>query len=1210
MANKPTKAEYEGFKKAIANPMTPQPIKDKLQSVIDKYASEYEGMDEGSNEPKPSKAPRKPRVTKSTSSKRGRKPSSTPAKPTMSKADSYEKAKADLKAKTGKTEEECEKIINQYRELRAKAQTRKAKEEEASKENKKRLEKLEDKGDLIAGTKEKTADAVIETTTKDVAEKIVKEIEAIEDKAEKDAKAEVAKDKTLKTSEEKKEKVAEKVKEKVSQKTKPMIQRIVIDTSALLTSIATTLGKFDKDSQKEFLIKLRSDIDKLLTKYAFGGMTNGAVQTMNIQQSNLSSSSVNPSQFANGGGVDGAKIRIDSIYVDVYEDSYEEGEGRNVNSYSRNELVGKILNPKDLIKFLNDELYTSDDPSDYSIMDGAIFTSQLVDVDGSKASQSEIERWKKGDFELFSENIRIAISVVYPTETTDEELSKLTGIGLYKKGGKVKISKKYAKGGEVSRLKDFDLKEGSSFTLRNGDEIVVKKLFIENGDENWVGYKRNGKDFENSVKELRMFINRVNGFSYAKGGGVDDISYEAILDVLKDKLDDAVQEVPNHFENAYNAEGQEVEHESRDGFIPFTNGGYEVRWFDYLSYFWSSGYSLPTFALDKEKDRQIDYQMEMAKERFMNEYPEIVEELGEDNIDYNSLDEAGYSDEAEELSMYESEFEDDTIMCEIGAYYYAPNNDRGIDGKHTLRLFGLVNLESPYHRSGNLEDRYDIDITFDSIEELEEKVEQGLNEITNWFDGSDYNGSTEELRIVRMAKGGLTEHGLKVGDKIEKKLDSEGSVIRVKNKKENAFVELDSGFRMPIYEFSSMAKGGGVRSNSNQVREKVRQHILENVYDYDENEFDNFNDASQHLTSEFKRVADYPNNISRFPNNQKRFRDYLQGIPFNFYFYDDDIEDFLNGLGINPKNKKYSSDQMWDLYSYLIWKEVEPTYNAKKMAKGGGIATNLSIAQTRRIANETAKALGSDFKVTRGSVDVASFDLDFQGQYTEGGSYLVMENGDVVNYGLPERPIYYNYKTKKKFAHGGEVGSGKRVAESVELSKREINDFVEYVYEFYEEDGYTKTQVRSAVNKYVEALGTQFFWGGGDSFDREITAQFLYNPNQKGLQNPLMKKGGNVKTTSRSKRKPRQPKMTRIQFEEETYEYGKGGEISIYNLKKGDKIKTRKGEVETIERKIESGYFTKESEYSHPFESIEFIERPKSSQGGDIASMMRNRRGK
>jgi hypothetical protein len=428
---------------------------------------------------------------------------------------------------------------------------------------------------------------------------------------------------------------------------------------------------------------------------------------------------------------------------------------------------------------------------------------------------------------------------------------------------------------------------------------------------------------------------------FKDGGGVGSVSYDEVLDLLKEKLEDSVDDLPRHFEMSSEFKGEEVEHQSRDGFIAFTDGGYEVRWFESLSYFSGSGYGLPTLALDNEKDRQIDYSLDLAKDYFKGEYPEIVEEIGEDNLDYNSLSEAGYEDEAEELSSAEQENMDGTIMCEIGAYYYAPNNDRGIDGKHTLRLFGLVNLESPYHRSGNLEDRYDIDITFDSIEELEQKIDEGLEAITNWFNGDNYNDSTETLRNVRMAKGGLTEHGLKVGDKIEKKLDSEGSVIRVKNKKENAFVELDSGFRMPIYEFSSMAKGGGVRSNSNQVREKVRQHILENVYDYDENEFDNFNDASQHLTSEFKRVADYPNNISRFPNNQKRFRDYLQGIPFNFYFYDDDIEDFLNGLGINPQNKKYSSDQMWDLYSYLIWKEVEPTYNAKKMAKGGDIASKM-----------------------------------------------------------------------------------------------------------------------------------------------------------------------------------------------------------------------------------------------------------------------------
>jgi hypothetical protein len=203
----------------------------------------------------------------------------------------------------------------------------------------------------------------------------------------------------------------------------------------------------------------------------------------------------------------------------------------------------------------------------------------------------------------------------------------------------------------------------------------------------------------------------------------------------------------------------------------------------------------------------------LQKSVLSEDYPEIVKELGEENIDYNSLYEAGYESEAEELSEEMDNFDgEETIMCEVGAYYYSPSNDRGIQGQHTLSLFGLVNLESPYHRSGNLEDRYDYDITFNSIEELSEKVDEGLKYIIDWFNGSHYFKSTEELRIRRMAKGGLTEHGLKVGDKIEKKLDAQGEVIRVKNKKENAFVHLDNGYRMRIGEFSTMKKGGNVSS--------------------------------------------------------------------------------------------------------------------------------------------------------------------------------------------------------------------------------------------------------------------------------------------------------------------------------------------------------------------------------------------------------------
>jgi hypothetical protein len=153
--------------------------------------------------------------------------------------------------------------------------------------------------------------------------------------------------------------------------------------------------------------------------------------------------------------------------------------------------------------------------------------------------------------------------------------------------------------------------------------------------------------------------------------------------------------------------------------------------------------------------------------------------------------------------------------------------------------------------------------------------------------------------------------------------------------------ELDEDLEAEGIVKFTYAKGGSVKTNSKEVKQKIRQHILDSVYDYNENEFDNFNDASQHLSDEFKRVADYPNNIRRYPNNQKRFKDYLQGIPFNFFIYDDDIEDFLNGLGINPKNKKYSSDQMWDLYSLLIWREIEPTYKSNKFEDGGVVGQEI-----------------------------------------------------------------------------------------------------------------------------------------------------------------------------------------------------------------------------------------------------------------------------
>jgi len=72
--------------------------------------------------------------------------------------------------------------------------------------------------------------------------------------------------------------------------------------------------------------------------------------------------------------------------------------------------------------------------------------------------------------------------------------------------------------------------------------------------------------------------------------------------------------------------------------------------------------------------------------------------------------------------------------------------------------------------------------------------------------------------------------------------------------------------------------------------------------------------------------------------------------------------------------------------------------------------------------------------------------------------------------------------------------------------------------------------------------------------------------------------------------------------------YAKGGEVSVYNLKKGDKVETRNGKIETIIRKTGSGsYETEENDYTHSPESLKFVSRPsrKMANGGTTKRIKR-----
>jgi hypothetical protein len=111
------------------------------------------------------------------------------------------------------------------------------------------------------------------------------------------------------------------------------------------------------------------------------------------------------------------------------------------------------------------------------------------------------------------------------------------------------------------------------------------------------------------------------------------------------------------------------------------------------------------------------------------------------------------------------------------------------------------------------------------------------------------------------------------------------------------------------------------RSNSKIVRTAIRQHILDCVYDENEEQFLKYQEAAKYLYDEFIRVTNFPANIQRIRNDQARFMDYMQGLPFNFHYSVGGIEEYLETLDLNGKGN-YTSEKSEILYYYLIYSEL------------------------------------------------------------------------------------------------------------------------------------------------------------------------------------------------------------------------------------------------------------------------------------------------
>jgi hypothetical protein len=735
----------------------------------------------------------------------------TPAK-TKQTATDVEKAKAEIKAKTGKTEAECESIIEQYRALRTKAQEGKRKAEQASADNKERVGKLERKGDIIAGTNEKTADAVIESSTKDVAEKIEKEVEAVEAKAEKEAKAEVAKDKSITSAKDKKEAVEAIVDEKVKEKTKTIVKRVVIDTSALLTSIASSLGKFDKDSQKEFLIKLRSDIDKLLSKYAFGGMTDGATQVMNVQQSNMSSSSVNPSQFGNGGGVekrlfalvdnfDEKNQNYDQLYYkndDYNKVIYYIADLKNEREYPKNAQLIEVMSNGKMRKFDSSMLangggvYSSDELyilKVYDLNNNLVDSRRIFARNISKAKEIAIDDYESDMHEKYGRDLKFRIELAPQMMANGGEAGKYNQSWhqdhyRHNKGEsyEVPVSKrKYSVGGTLLSGMvgayvgyQYGKKGKKAFKFEDGGIVGQEIVFDYQGDEKTGVIKEisNSGDYIVSTEDGRMLLAQRDrdvislggmrkampmeaprkrfGF-FGDGGGVHTMpDGRVMLNSAHYEDGGRVKYYLNGFEESLNyiMDSTNAKVVSREG--SKENG-------DLIVYFETTDEEYE-YAGGGSVDDYIDEQeMQFATDR-----SKMRQQYGRENI--KDIEYQGFlavDENDERLSDYEfegEEFDKDNLL-EVAQTYP--------EAKYIVfhaRLMG----ESDFGVEDELSPIDDLAMEFDMS------------------------------RLNQYAKGGLTEHGLRVGDTIQadgKTFGYKDEIQVIDSDKKRRFVNLDKGNR-------------------------------------------------------------------------------------------------------------------------------------------------------------------------------------------------------------------------------------------------------------------------------------------------------------------------------------------------------------------------------------------------------------------------------
>ena len=120
--------------------------------------------------------------------------------------------------------------------------------------------------------------------------------------------------------------------------------------------------------------------------------------------------------------------------------------------------------------------------------------------------------------------------------------------------------------------------------------------------------------------------------------------------------------------------------------------------------------------------------------------------------------------------------------------------------------------------------------------------------------------------------------------------------------------------------------------------------------------------------------------------------------------------DFYEEAENDPNQSWYAPEDNNDDYitgdrddEYLDESEVKEAMDVAK-----DMTTQEAAGHAERFAKYMSDKEGKEFTVTAGSVEGPSFDLDLDGEEYDGGSYVILTNGDIVNMALPGNPVYAN----------------------------------------------------------------------------------------------------------------------------------------------------------------------------------------------------------